>query len=343
MNKNPTVAVVILSWNGAKFLQQFLPSVVASTYSNVVMYVADNASTDNSLAILAKNFPTVKVIALKENLGFTGGYNAALKQVKSDYYVLLNQDVEVEPDWIEPVIQLMESSADIAACQPKIKAFHNKDHFEYAGAAGGYIDRYGYPFCRGRIFETVEKDHGQYDDARQIFWATGACLFIKSTLYHKLGGLDERLFAHMEEIDLCWRLQNKGYKIMYCPKSVVYHVGGGSLPQGSPRKTYLNFRNNLIIIHKNTPTPEAVYLIISRLILDHVAAYTILFKGNWRTFLAIGKAHRHYVGGVFKWHHIKNNAYLKSLNGVYPKNIVWQYFVKKKRFFSKLDILQNTR
>ncbi len=336
------VAVVILSWNGVDFLKQFLPSVVASTYSNLDIYVIDNASTDSSIPYLKENFPKVKIIALESNLGFTGGYNAGLKQIESDYYVLLNQDVEVTPEWVQPVIDLMETDQSVGACQPKIKAYHQKSHFEYAGAGGGFIDQYGYPFCRGRIFDTVEEDKGQYDTNIPIFWATGACLFIRSKLYHELGGLDEALFAHMEEIDLCWRLQNIGHKIMYCKDSTVYHVGGGSLPQGNPRKTYLNFRNNLIIMSKNIKGLGKVRLLIIRLALDHIAAYRALFSGDIKTYLAIAKAHLHFILGSFTR---KSTKFPKrkfySLAEVYQSSIVLDYFLRKRKVFSELKWLGN--
>jgi len=275
---HPKIAIVVLCWNGKQFLADFLPYVLKTTYPNFDIYVADNASTDDSVVYIENHFADVRLIQLQKNEGFAEGYNKALKQITADYYVLLNQDVEVEPGWIEPVIQLMESDEKIAAAQPKIKAFHNKTLFEYAGAAGGFIDKYGYPFCRGRMFDEIEKDKGQYNQPSEIFWATGACLFVKSELYHNLGGLDKHLFAHMEEIDFCWRAKNAGYKISYCPKSTVFHVGGGSLPQGNPKKTYLNFRNNLIIMVKNLPFWRLLYIIPLRLLLDHIAAYKEFFS-----------------------------------------------------------------
>ena len=238
------VAVVILNWNGKKYLEQFLPSLIEHTGSDAEIVVADNASTDDSLSFLKTNFPSIRVIQNTTNGGFARGYNLALKQVEADYYVLLNSDIEVTANWLKPVISMMEQDEKIGACQPKIRSFHHRNSFEYAGAAGGYIDEYGYPFCRGRLFLTIEEDNGQYDDTVEISWASGACMFVRSRLFHQLGGLDDDFFAHMEEIDFCWRLHNYGYRVMYCPGSTVYHIGGGTLPKASWRKTYFNFRNN---------------------------------------------------------------------------------------------------
>ncbi len=245
MNKSPHVAVVILNWNGRKFLEQFLPSVLASTYTDYSVIVADNGSTDDSIAFLAANFPQVRIINNGQNFGFAKGYNEALKLVESEYYILLNSDVEVSPGWIEPMVSLLENDAQMAACQPKILSYHNKTMFEYAGAAGGWLDKYGYPFAKGRVFDICEEDKGQYDQVEPIFWASGAALFVRSTVYHQMKGFDEYFFAHQEEIDLCWRIQLAGYTVFSCPSSVVYHVGGGTLPKGNSLKTFLNFRNNL--------------------------------------------------------------------------------------------------
>ncbi|MDF1675256.1 MAG: glycosyltransferase family 2 protein, partial [Vicingaceae bacterium] len=241
-----SVAVVILNWNGKHFLEKFLPSLIEHT-SFAELIVADNCSTDDSLSFLKENFPQIRIITLAENYGFAKGYNEALKQVNSDVYVLLNSDVEVTENWLQPCLEILKKDNDMAACQPKIKAFHQKTYFEYAGAAGGFIDKYGYPFCRGRIFETLEEDNNQYDEEIEIFWATGACLVIRADIYHELNGLDSFFFAHMEEIDLCWRIQNRGKKIKYVPQSTVFHVGGGTLHKSKPQKTFLNFRNNLIM------------------------------------------------------------------------------------------------
>ena len=249
--KFPSVAIVILNFNGRNYLEKFLPSVIASTYPNKRIIVADNASSDDSIAFIQNNFPSVEIIALDKNYGFAGGYNEALSKIESDYYILLNSDVEVTPGWIEDMITLMEADKNIAACQPKILSFYNKNYFEHAGACGGWIDALGYAFARGRIFDICEEDKGQYNTNQKVFWATGAALCIRAKCFHEMGGFDAHLFAHMEEIDLCWRLQRKGYAVYCCPSSVVYHVGGGTLPKTNSRKTYLNFRNNLIILFKN--------------------------------------------------------------------------------------------
>ena len=285
------VAVVILNWNGRKFLEQFLPGVINNSKGQAEVIIADNASTDDSVSFLKNNFPRIRIIQNRINGGFARGYNDALAQVDAKYFVLLNSDIEVTPNWIQPVINLMESDKQIAACQPKLMSFYNREKFEYAGAAGGYIDKYGYPFCRGRLFQTMEGDGGQYDDETEIFWATGACLFVRSDIYKELGGLDEQFFAHMEEIDFCWRVKNHGYKIMYCPDSTVYHVGGGTLPNKSWKKTYLNMRNNNIMLYKNLPDNRLYKVFIARLVLDGVAAIKFLFDGGFMDLFAVVKAH----------------------------------------------------
>lgn len=335
----PKVVVVILNWNGKKFLEQFLSSVCATDYPNLSIYVADNASTDDSVEWVRQTFSQVNIIQNGANVGFAEGYNLALKQVTADYYVLLNQDVAVEPDWIKPVIQLMESDEKIAACQPKIRSWKQKDFFEYAGAAGGWIDHFGYPFCRGRIFDTIERDEGQYDTPQKIFWATGAALFIKARLYHEAGGFDPVFFAHMEEIDLCWRLQRMGYQVWCCPQSVVYHVGGGSLEQGNPRKIFLNFRNCLIMMQKNLHRKERFFILFLRLSLDGVAAIKSIFEGKFAESTSILKAHWSYFGWVFKKKRISKSAprkRMKDLHGVYNRSLVWQYFIREKKTFNTL-------
>ena len=254
------IAIVILNWNGQKMMSQYLHTVIQYSMDKAVVYVADNASTDNSVEWLKENFPQVKIILLDKNYGFAEGYNRALRQISSEYYVLLNSDIEVTPDWLNPLIEYMDSHDDVAVCQPKLLSVMHKNQFEYAGAAGGYIDRFGYPFCRGRIFETVEEDKGQYDSQADLLWATGACLMIRSTDYWKVGGLDARFFAHNEEIDLCWRLRIVGRRIVFLPFSKVYHVGGGTLPKGNPMKTFLNFRNNLTMLYKCLPDKELQYV-----------------------------------------------------------------------------------
>jgi GT2 family glycosyltransferase len=332
----PSVAIVILNYNGRNFLEQFLPSVMASTYANFTVVVADNASTDNSVAFVQENFPTIQLLLNLNNDGFAGGYNWALKKVEADYYVLLNSDVEVTANWIEPVIELMELNKDIAACQPKVLSWNNKEQFEYAGASGGFIDALGYPFSRGRVFDVCENDVQQYNTAEPIFWATGAAMFVSSKVFHQLNGFDASFFAHMEEIDLCWRMQLAGYSIYVQPASVVYHVGGGTLPNGY-RKTYLNFRNNLIMLSKNLPVKEKMYKIPVRFILDGIAAWKDLFSGNCITFKAVFNA---YVATVKWWFFGEKNKQTKTtfsqLKGVYTGSIVWQYFIKKRTKFSEI-------
>jgi len=295
---NKRIAVVILNWNGKNFLEKFLPAVVSYSSDIAEIIVADNDSTDDSVAFLQANFPEVRIVGLDKNYGFAGGYNKALKQIKAEYYLLLNSDVEITENWLQPMLNLLDTDNKIVACQPKIKDFKNKDYFEYAGAAGGFMDRLGYPLCRGRIFDELEKDTGQYNDVVEVFWASGACLFIRSKEYHEFGGLDEFFFAHMEEIDLCWRLKNAGYKIMYCPDSTVYHVGGGTLNKIKPQKTFLNFRNSLLALHKNLPKNKRFIVILQRLLLDGLAGFKFLFSGKPNHAWAIIRAHFSFYGAV---------------------------------------------
>jgi GT2 family glycosyltransferase len=333
------VSVVILGWNAKKFLEKFLASVV--TYTNKSEYevvFADNLSSDDSVAYVRENFPTVRIIQNTSNRGFAGGYNDCLSQVKSKYYVLLNQDVEVTENWLDPLLEMAESDEKIAAVQPKIRSYKEKEMFEYAGAAGGMMDWIGYAFCRGRIFDTMEKDNGQYDDSVDIFWASGASMFVRSDAYWKAGALDEAFFAHQEEIDLCWRMKNLGYRVVYQPQSTVFHVGGGSLPQGNPRKTFLNFRNNLMMLYKNLPKDELIWKMPFRFILDWVAAFYSLIKNkNTIDFRAILKAHwdfnMHIIGMSIKRHAIKG----KHPDLMYNKSVVWQHFVLKKKYFSDIN------
>ncbi|TAF46400.1 MAG: glycosyltransferase family 2 protein [Sphingobacteriales bacterium] len=331
----PKVAIVILNWNGKTHLQQFLPSVINSSYLNIEIIVGDNDSTDGSVEFITANYPQVTIIKNEKNFGFAQGYNKVLSQVNSDYFVLLNSDVEVTPHWIEPIISLMESDANIAIAQPKIKAYYRKTHFEYAGAAGCFMDSFAYPFCRGRVFDTVEEDKGQYDNDIEIFWATGCALFIKAPVWKSLHGLDEAFFAHMEEIDLCWRAKNLGYRVMYCGQATVYHIGGGTLSVESPFKTYLNFRNNLFLIKKNMPPMQANCLIFIRFILDFLALIKFVCEGKIKNALAISKAHRHGIKAFLKKEIKYNNHVVKQPNtvGRYTGSIVWDYFVLgKKRF-----------
>lgn len=335
MHIQPAVAVVILNWNGKNFLQQFLPSVLASTYQNLRVIVADNASADDSVQFVQQTFPSVEILVSKENYGFAKGYNYFLQQIQADYYILLNSDVEVEQGWIEPVIALMESDRTIAACQPKLLSYDNKAAFEYAGAAGGWIDMLGYPFSRGRIFDVLEKDEGQYNDAVPVFWASGAALFIRATCFHEMEGFDPLFFAHQEEIDLCWRLQRAGYQIYVCPQSVVYHVGGGTLPTGSNRKVYLNFRNNLIMITKNMPWRELWWKLPLRLALDALSAWKELTAGKGGYCMAIYNAHMAYCEWVLN-RRTKSTQRFPALRTIYKGSVVWQYFIKKKKKFSEI-------
>ncbi|MFC2176721.1 glycosyltransferase family 2 protein [Bacteroidota bacterium] len=328
------VAVVILNWNGRDFLNQFLPSVIKHSVGARV-YVADNASTDDSVSFLKANFLEVSLIQLSENLGFAGGYNHALQNLEEDYFVLLNSDVETTPNWITPIITLMDLDEKIAACQPKIRSYNERDKFEYAGASGGFIDQYGYPFCRGRLFDALETDNGQYDDVKEVFWATGACLFVRRDVYQQLGGLDEDFFAHMEEIDFCWRLKRAGYKVMVQPASVVYHVGGGTLAKSNPRKTFLNFRNGLILMLKNLPKEELFTKLFSRLVLDGVAAIKFLLTGYPRDFWAVVRAHGAFHSNFRKNMNKRKGTY-PALSGQFKGSVVYQHFVKKINAFNQL-------
>lgn len=289
------LAIVILNWNGSTMMQKYLPSVLNhSQIEGVEVIVADNASTDDSMEMLKREFPTVRIILLSKNYGFAEGYNQALTQVEAEYFLLLNSDVEVTQDWLLPLLVHMDSHPHTAACQPKIRSLRNRDYFEFAGAAGGFIDRYGYPFCRGRIMHVLEQDKGQYDTLSPIFWATGAALMIRAEIYRKAGGLDGRFFAHMEEIDLCWRLNSRGYTIVCIPQSTVYHWGGGTLSKGNPQKTYLNFRNNLIMLYKNLPEKELHNVMRVRTWLDALAALFFLLKGSVGEFRAVLRARKDY-------------------------------------------------
>ena len=332
-----SVAIVILNYNGKKYLEKFLSSVVASTYTNKKIVVADNASTDDSVAFVKEYFPTVEVIINTENEGFAGGYNWAMQHVQSDYYILLNSDVEVPPYWIEPIIEEMEKHPDIAAAQPKMLAYKNPDSFEYAGACGGWIDYLGYPFSRGRIFDVLEKDNGQYNDVQDIFWATGAALFIRSNVFHQMKGFNASFFAHQEEIDLCWRIQLAGYRIVVVPQSKVFHVGAGTLPRGG-RKVYLNFRNNLMMLYNNLPLKERVCTIGVRFMLDAISAWKGLFTGDVYFFTAIIKAHLHFIQWIVtgKKCYAKNARSIRTLHGVCQHTVIGQYFIKKKYKFSEL-------
>lgn len=335
------IAVVILNWNGKAFLEKFLPDVIKHSQDVAEVYVIDNNSSDDSVKLLRSNFTSVKIIQNIDNYGFAKGYNEGLKHIQADYFILLNSDVEVTPNWIPPVISLMESDPAIAACQPKLLNYKVRDEFEYAGGAGGFIDKWGYPFCRGRMFNTFEKDTGQYNDTREIFWASGASLFIRAKNFSDAGGFDEDFFAHMEEIDLCWRLRNTGYKIMYCPESTIYHVGAGTLAKMNPQKTYYNFRNNLMLIYKNH-APQFFYLkFFLRACLDGVAGINFLLTWQFSHFFAVIRAHFGFYALFFKVkkkrERIQKNIKRYATSCVYGDSIVREYFLNGKKTFSQLN------
>ncbi len=333
------VAIIILNWNGRNYLERFLPALTSFSEAAEIV-IADNFSSDDSIAFLKSNYPQLRRILLNENYGFAGGYNMALKEVDADVFVLLNSDVEVTAGWIEPIISLMEEDTTIVACQPKIRSYNDKPLLEHAGGAGGFIDYLGYPFCRGRIYNALEEDHGQYNDSREVFWATGACLFVRANIFHQLKGFDEDFFAHMEEIDLCWRIHRLGYKIMVEPKSEVFHVGGGTLPKNNPRKTYYNFRNNLMMIHKNQPAPKVWWILIARLFLDGLAGIKFLVDGDFRDCLAVIKAHFYFYKN-FKKRQVIRNQFVPDKSQIIPciyqNSIVLSHYAFGKKKFSSLD------
>jgi GT2 family glycosyltransferase len=335
------LAVVILNWNGRSFLEKFLPSVCNfnAAYSEII--VADNNSTDDSIAFLKAHYPNIRIIQNNQNGGFAKGYNDALHLVDAEYFVLLNSDVEVTPNWIQPIVSLMDNDKSIAACQPKIKDYNRKNYFEYAGAAGGFIDKYGYPFCAGRILNEIEEDKNQYNKPRELFWATGACLFIRTSCFKEVGGFDEDFFAHMEEIDLCWRLKNKGYKIKYQPESIVYHVGGGTLNKNNPQKTFLNFRNNLILICKNHPPHFFFAKLFIRMILDGIAGIKFLLSGQVGHFWAIIRAHFSFYATLNstlkKRKLLKANIINYTTSAVYLHSIILDFYLRGKKHFSEID------
>ena len=335
------VAIVILNWNGAEMLRQYLPSVLQYSCDEAVIYVADNASTDDSVALLKEHFPEVRLIVLDKNWGFAEGYNKALSQIDAKYYLLLNSDIEVTHHWLTPLIEFMDSHHQVAACQPKLLSIFNRDCFEYAGACGGYIDKYGYPFCRGRIFDTVERDDGQYDQPASVHWATGAALLVRARIYKEVGGLDGRFFAHQEEIEMCWRMRVRGYHIYCVPDSQVYHVGGGTLPKSNPMKTFLNFRNNLTMLYKCLPQAELHRVMRMRWFLDYLAAWQTLLKGNIGEFKVIYKARRAFT----RWRkdfeqdrqRIQQSRVSQEKHAEYaPFLLLWQYYAKGRRKFSQL-------
>lgn len=335
------VAIVILNWNGAKMLSTYLPSVINYSRDEAEIFVADNASTDDSMSWLSKHYPMVKQIALDRNWGFAEGYNRALGHIDAEYYILLNSDIEVTHHWLTPLIEFMDAHPQVAACQPKLLSVFDHDQFEYAGASGGFIDRYGYPFCRGRIFQTVENDDGQYDDSSKIAWATGACLMIRSHDYWEAGGLDGRFFAHSEEIDLCWRLRSRGRDIYCVPDSQVYHVGGGTLPKNNPMKTFLNFRNNLTMLYKNLNDKDLKHVMRVRWWLDYLAALQILLlKHHWGDFCAVFKARKAFKRWrnefEFDRQKIQNSRLVQDEKILNSYSILWKYYVKGKKKYSEI-------
>lgn len=325
-------AIVILNWNGKKLLEEFLPSIIRFS-SEANIYVADNASSDDSIDFAKRTFPSIKIIQNTANFGFAKGYNQALRFVEEEYYALVNSDIEVTENWLVPIIEIFDNEPDTAIIQPKILDYKNKEMFEYAGAGGGFIDRYAFPFCRGRIFQTLEKDNGQYDDTIPVFWASGACFFIRKEIYRKLNGFDEDFFAHQEEIDLCWRAFNKNLKVKYCGKSTVYHVGGATLKETNPHKTFLNFRNSLWMVLKNVPSNELFPILFIRLNQDGIAGFKFLMEGKFSHFFAILKAHFYFYLNLFKF---LNKRESNQYPNYYKINsIVYHYFVKKGKVFEK--------
>lgn len=339
--EHANIAIVILNWNGEKLLPVYLPSVIEhSRMDGVSVIVADNGSTDNSMQLLEEQFPEVVRLQLPQNYGFALGYNEALKQVDAQYYILLNSDVEVTAGWLEPLIAVMERDARVAAVQPKILSWENKSEFEYAGAAGGFIDKLGFPFCRGRVLNEVEKDEGQYNDEVTIFWGSGACLAVRASLFHKAGGFDADFWAHMEEIDLCWRLKNFGYQIRYTPLSQVYHLGGGSLPYNNPRKLFLNFRNSLFMIYKNCPPNRLFRVLFVRMILDGIAALKLLAEGNVKGLQSVFRAHMALYSNWGKLKQKRRNLKQEVQAGwhdeILCRSLIWKFYIEKRRTFSRL-------
>jgi hypothetical protein len=339
-----TAAIVILNWNGEAYLRQFLPVLIEkTTIPGVQIIVADNASTDNSLTLLQNEFPTIRTIVLDKNYGFAGGYNKALYQVDADYYVLLNSDVEVTDNWLEPMLAYMDQHEDVAACQPKISSFNNRNKFEHAGAAGGFIDKFGFPFCRGRVFGVVEEDKGQYDNIVDVFWASGACMLVRSKAYWKVGGLDDDFFAHMEEIDLCWRFKSRAYRVVCIPESIVYHIAGGTLKVENPYKTYLNFRNNLLMLYKNLPNHLLKKTMFWRFIFDYSAALQLFITGKPQNAVSVFKARKDYKLMLPNFVEKRKENILYSTivnhNEIFQKSIVLEYYIKQKKTFCKYKII----
>jgi hypothetical protein len=327
------IAVVILNWNGMKLLEQFLPSVIQYS-EEATIYIADNASSDYSISFVKSNYPTIKIIQNKGNFGYAKGYNEALQEVEEEIYALVNSDIEVTENWLQPVINLFENEPKTSIIQPKILDFKNKEFFEYAGAGGGFIDKYGFPFCRGRIFDTIEKDNGQYNDTTEIFWASGACFFIRKEVFRALNGFDADFFAHQEEIDLCWRAFNKGYVAKYCGQSTVYHVGGATLDSENPKKTFLNFRNSLWMLTKNLPKNKLFPVLFIRLSLDGIAAIRFLTQGKYKHFWVVLESHFYFYKYLFKFIYKRNETQSKNYYKI--KSIVFRYFIKDNKIFKQL-------
>lgn len=337
------LAIVILNWNGKQMLQAYLPKVLACSRDEAVVYVADNASTDDSLAMLNEKFPEVRQIVLDKNWGFADGYNKALARVDAEYYVLLNSDVEVTPGWLTPLVSFMDAHPEVGACQPKLLSVADKSKFEYAGACGGFLDRYGYPYCRGRVFDTVEQDNGQYDDIHEVLWTTGACMMVRSKDYWAVNGLDGRFFAHNEEIDMCWRMRMMGRQLFCIPQSKVYHVGGGTLPKGNPMKTYLNFRNNLTMLYKNLPEKELRYVMRVRWFLDYVAAWqTLILNRNVGDFKAIYRARHDFMKWRTEFRPERKEHQIDRVEPRVPRTLrtsfclVWQYYARGRKKYTDL-------
>ena len=334
-------AIVILNWNGLSFLKMFLAIVLENSRDDdTVVFVADNGSTDGSPEWVAENFKEVKLIVLDKNHGFAGGYNLALNQIDARYYVLLNSDIEVTRNWLLPLVTFMDNNPDVASCQPKVLSYNNKDHFEHAGAAGCFIDKYGYPFCRGRILNIVEKDSGQYDSALNVFWSSGACMIVRSDAWKRCGGFDVDFFAHMEEIDLCWRFHKAGYRVCFLPESVIYHIGGGTLPYSSPLKTYLNFRNSLFLLYKNLPDNKLNTVLFRRRILDGLAALYFLMKGSFKSVNAVWRAHMDYYKAMDKLKEKRKSVKMLEVNltneTILNKSIVFEFYVKGNKTYRSL-------
>ncbi len=336
------VAVVILNWNGIEFLKRFLPPLIRNTDPTLAdIWVADNGSTDQSVEMIRKDFPGIKLLELGKNHGFAEGYNQAFDRIDARYYVLLNSDVEVSKNWLEPMYRMMIEDPGTGACGPKIRSWQRKEEFEHAGAAGGFLDKYGYPFCRGRIFNVLEADKGQFDDYTDLLWASGACLMIRSDIYRKAGGMDPFFFAHMEEIDLCWRIKNLGYRVRFCFESCVFHVGGGTLPKNDNKKTYLNFRNNLILLYKNLPDSRLFRVLFPRIILDYISLLQFLARLELRNFTAVLKAHGFLLLHLRAIRQLRKNNLALCRPAMHPeiinKSIVYNFFLRGKKYFRELD------